>query len=583
MHSFIKKYFMAILVLLVSCSGGSSSDATAQKQDKSASPQEKTIETSITSTQISDRVRLMVQTIPDATLQFKTVTGTIEPATVTANSRGYAETIAAMPEGEQTITVVVTKDLKTAETPYKFTVKKADELMIVPVTAEGAADIGKGSLQLNHEGITQSWANFQNNFSMNKKTCEISFDAQMTSGQQLEIAGKTYPFVSGVASGIRINLKPFMEDLERDDVKEYNSYPISIPMTVRTTEGTKTGDLKLSREAVSIFVRAIDQGPVLFDNETSEPGRNLSLLVLPPDGSHDKWSDLALYGTKLKQMDLIGVMKAQSYSAGKCYYEGDQGTKKDVELLMHDLVGYVYDRRTGKQLGNKLFRAKNLGCEEFIKIFDGNQYFEADQYAVTTWMESFVDKDYEAKAKELAKKQEEQQTATVEESKPLPIDVETAPQKTDALKTFFSFVGINYGDKTDVLFKQLGTPAKTVKNDGSEYSSDTYYFGSEQDLEFPVEVAIHPKTDKVEKITIRGIPGVSFLRSRGLADNNLTYINQTVTAILGALGKPKESESSVEYEFEKEDGHSVQINFECHDFWDNQCRNLVVKWNSWLY
>ena len=53
---------------------------------------------------------------------------------------------------------------------------------------------------------------------------------------------------------------------------------------------------------------------------------------------------------------------------------------------MRDKKAAVYDRRTGKRLGKKAFKAKNATCEEWIEARETMTYSEVDEDAVITWL-----------------------------------------------------------------------------------------------------------------------------------------------------------------------------------------------------
>lgn len=155
---------------------------------------------------------------------------------------------------------------------------------------------------------------------------------------------------------------------------------IEVPLALELVDGsTKTATLSLSlAEAIEPLRDAIEHGGLSFDDEPASNGDATLLLTSPIRAVGP--------GKTLADVDLIAVSKSRRRTVQKCRYTGG----KTVERIAWDREVVVRDRRTGKTLGRKTFRAGKVPkCEGAVLSTSSSVLSSGiSQTELDAWLES---------------------------------------------------------------------------------------------------------------------------------------------------------------------------------------------------
>lgn len=171
-----------------------------------------------------------------------------------------------------------------------------------------------------------------------------------------------------------------------------NGVTTRFPFPVTVTSGGQTYELPFAvpysefvHSAYEIYERAAKGKPGLFPGEAAvAKGKPASSL----------FQSMAIVGdaTRADEVDLVATTdsRVRTLSCGS-FASADGTTRGSVKAEMADLVATVRDRRTGKKLGEKTFRAPDATCPDSIQGAGGAMVTgtAADEGEAQTWIDSF--------------------------------------------------------------------------------------------------------------------------------------------------------------------------------------------------
>lgn len=157
------------------------------------------------------------------------------------------------------------------------------------------------------------------------------------------------------------------------------------------------------------------------------------------------------------------------------------------------------------------------------------------------------------------------------------------------LDSFFTFVGITYGDLMNKAHRVFGNPHEI--SDELKYSFITqYYFFNEEYIESGATLSYDRKTGIITVIQISTADAIFRLRSKGIHDGKLSYFRQHISTIIQDFGQPNSSNSGF-YSYDlyvpvgmaslnkskvnKCDGTAT---FFCASFNGDNCSDISVHW-----
>lgn len=160
----------------------------------------------------------------------------------------------------------------------------------------------------------------------------------------------------------------------------------------KVTRGPDSGELDMEGKASSLFapiLQRIVHGGLLFAGEaaTAATAPKAAILVRKDDSYY-----FAVVGAAktMHDADLIGVAAVTKKTLGTCgVYEGTE-TKKKVTVT-HDGESYdftMYDRRTGKTVGHRMFPYEDKGCAD--KLVSTNVTSSPSYEHVVAWATRFL-------------------------------------------------------------------------------------------------------------------------------------------------------------------------------------------------
>lgn len=162
---------------------------------------------------------------------------------------------------------------------------------------------------------------------------------------------------------LTLDMKPYLEKVPLGDFfKPYPMGNVDLPLELGFSDGVKLKTnvnvpANLLKPALGEVLGKVSQGAVRFPGEEAAPGNRTSLLFLPREQLYGK-------AEKVRDLDLVAV--ATDKDRTECGAEA---------IVDADVV--VYERRTGKSIGQKRFVAPN--CKT-----------DYDDAAVEAWVRTFV-------------------------------------------------------------------------------------------------------------------------------------------------------------------------------------------------
>jgi curved DNA-binding protein CbpA len=153
----------------------------------------------------------------------------------------------------------------------------------------------------------------------------------------------------------------------------------------------------------------------------------------------------------------------------------------------------------------------------------------------------------------------------------------------ERLYSFFSFVGIKYGDSINRA-KEIFGNADEVRDNPKHSLVTQYYFQDRLSIGFDRETKI------IAGIIILSLDIAPILESKGIYDSNVNYLGKNIKYILNDFGEPNDISSDF-YTYKlyvpngilsinksKRNDCDGLIQFICPDFKDNKCTEIWCYW-----
>lgn len=260
------------------------------------------------------------------------------------------------------------------------TAKKANKRATTTLkidTPKGSSVAGKCWVSLKLEGYEDRSENDWCSYDIKKDL--MGLVVKVNGGKSLKVAGKSFAF-DGDEALVELPLVQRWADVTTDKPS------VKLPMELVDDDGKWTGELSVSADVMEKWAMGITRGPLLFDGESAGSGGKSTILVVG--------STYTAHGgpaVPLSKVDLIGVVSSKSRSYSSCRYKNGLGRTKSVKRRSYDKVATVYERRTGKRLGSKRFKAATPSCPSSVKATEYVISKHADSKRAENWAKDFVD------------------------------------------------------------------------------------------------------------------------------------------------------------------------------------------------
>lgn len=215
---------------------------------------------------------------------------------------------------------------------------------------------------------------------------ELVLAVRFDDAESVEIGGVQAEFDGGTAT-VTVPLFDTIGALETSTSFGLTSKNLSVPMVVTYAEGpAASGSLDFEGGPVLELLRSVRTRPLVFEDDAGSPGSRTSMIVVTAIGTHYEGPPVPL-----KDVDLIAVLEDRARKMGTCEYANEAGDTKTIERVLYDIVGTVYDRRTGKKLGSRTMRADPIPCQDWVKLNDADaRYSEAHLGTAREWARGFL-------------------------------------------------------------------------------------------------------------------------------------------------------------------------------------------------
>lgn len=162
---------------------------------------------------------------------------------------------------------------------------------------------------------------------------------------------------------------------------------VVLPVSITTPDGGHregTIDLEGPR-ALLAWLQDLTEGPILLDGETAGPSNRKTVMVATSSGTR-------VFGgpTTFAQIDLIALQTWQLREK-ECgpYVDDKGGNATTVKLSMSDVSIRMFDRRAGKQIGVKTFKASGVCPKTIFASSRGEDAF-FDEEKIYAWAQTFL-------------------------------------------------------------------------------------------------------------------------------------------------------------------------------------------------
>jgi hypothetical protein len=416
------------------------------------------------------------------------------------------------------------------------------------------------------EGETQYGQCPGANFYVAKVDFGMDLAIQAAGADTVEFAGQKVAFSQGQAR-LHVDLREALGDVLLSSDVGPDDKPIGLSLEIAAGEVRATTTVELAREPLGRLLASAGSGPVRFKRDRRSPGGHVSLFAV---GGY-RWRRMGAM-VHVRELDLVGVITVPSpRQVGKCTYANAAGERKTVPLLAGDIEASVYERRSGKRLGKKVFTARTPTCDEWIKRQDQAVGTVMDEDAAYPWMERFLAKDWEKlhearEAKDLAGEDEGWEVQA--------LDVDKL-RSAKGIDSFWMFAGVKHGDTIDTLFKKLGRPKEIVKAEETGPSaSDTAVY-----LQDALTVDYSRRTRKIEGFFIMGDEAVKLLKAKGVDDPRLDIVGMAPDKLLELYGKPSKIEGD-DHQWDLSDeatDRTLSVSVSCSQA-EKSCFVLSITW-----
>lgn len=352
------------------------------------------------------------------------------------------------------------------------------------------------------------------------------------------------------------------------------SFPIELAFEAE--EGTHKGYVTCARAAIYGLLHKVKEGPLLWPGEEagSHKGERRSIAVDSMSG----WR-FAGPNVKLQHVDLIGFLDVEKREVGKCKYINPKTKEtKTIPKWKADLVGEVYERRSGKRIGRKSFKSGPVKCEPWIKQSTSSLGSGADWDAADAWVVGFV-KGGEVPAGWTVPKRKDwlsslRRKYAVSKKKPAKTKAKApaGPAKAGSveLASFLDLGKLKYGDPPEKIQEALGAPEK--ERPGGTLSFLQYGF--------ELSTSFHSKKQKIVSVQARHPKGTEKLKAAGVAPQLQALLGKKKPAVLQALGTPAEQDDSgvMRWHVMQEGKKAALVEVECRDIWKGTCKVAKVQY-----
>ncbi|MFN0246769.1 MAG: hypothetical protein ACKV2T_07655 [Kofleriaceae bacterium] len=370
----------AVVGVVFAVVGCGKPDAASKAKGSAA---QNAVAATLATVQIRDFLNVTVTTEPYAEVYFSPTPGAASPLRVTSDAEGKAKTEISRMKGTGSLLVIVdTSDKRTGKHTFPFSIGEPESIVFAdPTPRTDTFAVVNCSGHLMEPGESTQMCGTYINLADDGS---VGFAVVSNTAKQLVIGDATFDARDGQISA-RVELVPKIVAL--DLFAAMREYPVELPATLHTANGSRTGTLSIGRGAVTTLLSKIRTGPLAFAGSAPAPAKPASLVLIG-----DLTEALGNTEVLVRDLDLVGIVSSSFREASACQYVATDGTgaKKSVARRMLDYAATIYDRRTGKKLGTKSWRAKTPGCDRWVKMDAGTNFEEPDTELLISWAKSFV-------------------------------------------------------------------------------------------------------------------------------------------------------------------------------------------------
>jgi hypothetical protein len=370
----------AVVVGVLLAVGCGKPDASSKAKGSAA---QNAVAATLETVQVRDFLNVTVTTEPHAEVYFSPTPGAVSPIKVTSDADGKAKTQIVQMKGDGSLLVVVTtSDKRTGKHTFPFSIGEPESIVFAdPTPKVDTFEVVNCSGHLIDGAFSTQMCGTYINLA---EDGSVGFAVVSNTAKQLVIGSSTFDARGGQITA-RVELTPMIVALDLFDAMK--EYPINLPSTLHVANGSRTGTLSIGRGAVTTLLSKIRKGPLAFAGSSPAPAKPATLVLIGELTEAFGNTDVLV-----RDLDLVGIVSSSFREASACQYVSTDGTntKKSVARKMRDYAATIYDRRTGKKLGTKSWRATTPSCEEWVKMDAGANYAAADTELVIAWAKTFV-------------------------------------------------------------------------------------------------------------------------------------------------------------------------------------------------
>jgi hypothetical protein len=199
---------------------------------------------------------------------------------------------------------------------------------------------------------------------------QLTVEVKANTAATFTLGAATAELEAGKPARVTVDTTPYLRRVLADDDNKFDSgmFPylpagVEIPWSVSRAGKTELDEkLSLDPQAlIRVWTETLSTTPMLLDGEAPTPPRGDSVLIVD-EGAPILIGDAAAF----REIDYVAFRESQ-YREMKCgpYVEEGGGSTKYIDFTFVDLNLRLHERRTGKSVATKLFRARG-GCPAAI-------------------------------------------------------------------------------------------------------------------------------------------------------------------------------------------------------------------------
>ena len=209
---------------------------------------------------------------------------------------------------------------------------------------------GRCSTTLNSDGFQERSDSGQCSYDYHKKEFIVTF--QLSSGKTVELNGSKKSFSKWKAQ-FQI---PAMENVAK---AKTDSLSVSFPLTLVDGDGTWKGTFSVQTDLVLAHLKRAAGRALTYPGDVAPSGGSSMIFFGKYVKTHGPTEPLSA-------LDYVAFLNSNSRTLGKCTYtKGSE--KKRVKRVAYDYKLEVFERRTGKRVGDKRYRAYSPSCPSRLK------------------------------------------------------------------------------------------------------------------------------------------------------------------------------------------------------------------------